>query len=132
LIEIADWLAETTGTKNIAYAGGCALNCVANTKVLSKGYDLFIPPAPHDGGSSVGCAIYGAVECYKIKNEYDWRFDYLGPDVDIHEVTKLVIENYPDLSIEKPDNLIEICAIICTGVKYFVCFKAIANLVREH
>ncbi|MDB5193293.1 MAG: carbamoyltransferase, partial [Segetibacter sp.] len=109
LIEIAAWLSETTGTKNIAYAGGCALNCVANTKVLEQGYDLFIPPAPHDGGSSVGCAIYGAMECYKIKNEYNWRLDYLGPDVDIHEVTKL-LENYPDLSIEKPDNLIEVCA----------------------
>lgn len=109
LIEIAAWLSEVTGTKNIAYAGGCALNCVANTKVLEQGYDLFIPPAPHDGGTSVGCAIYGAVECFKIKNEYEWRFDYLGPDVDIHEVTKL-IENYPDLRIEQPDNLVSLCA----------------------
>jgi carbamoyltransferase len=109
LIKIADWLSETTGSKNIAYAGGCALNCVANTKVLEQGYDLFIPPAPHDGGTSVGCAIYGAVECFKLKNEYSWRLDYLGPDVDIHEVTK-IIEEYPDLTIEKPDNLIEICA----------------------
>lgn len=109
LIDIATWLSKVTGTKNIAYAGGCALNCVANTKVLEQGYDLFIPPAPHDGGSSVGCALYGAIECYKIKNEYNWRLDYLGPDVDIHEVTKL-LENYPDLNIEKPDNLIEVCA----------------------
>jgi carbamoyltransferase len=109
LIEITAWLSEVTGTKKIAYAGGCALNCVANTKVLEHGYNLFIPPAPHDGGTSVGCAIYGAVECFKIKNEYEWRFDYLGPDVNIHEVTKL-IENYPDLNIEKPDNLIEVCS----------------------
>jgi carbamoyltransferase len=110
LIQIADWLTETTGTKNIAYAGGCALNCVANTKVLEQGYNVFIPPAPHDGGSSVGCAIYGAMECYKMKNEYDWRLDYLGPEVDIHEVTKLVEDKYPDLTIEKPDNLVELCA----------------------
>jgi carbamoyltransferase len=77
--------------------------------VLEQGYDLFIPPAPHDGGTSVGCAIYGAVECFKIKNEYEWRFDYLGPDVEVHEVTKL-IENYPDLTIQKPEHLIELCA----------------------
>ena len=109
MIEIAAWLTETTGTKNIAYAGGCALNCVANTKVLEQGYNLFIPPAPHDGGTSVGCAIYGVMECFKMKNEYNWRLDYLGPDVDIREVTKL-IKNYPDLNIEKPDNLIELCA----------------------
>ena len=109
LIKIALWLSEKTGTKNIAYAGGCALNCVANTKVLEQGYDLFIPPAPHDGGTSVGCAIYGAVECFKIKNEYDWRFDYLGPDVNLEEITELV-KNYPELSIEKPEDLIETCA----------------------
>ncbi|WP_207426746.1 carbamoyltransferase C-terminal domain-containing protein [Pedobacter sp. SYSU D00535] len=109
LIEIAKWLSEVTGTKNIAYAGGCALNCVANSKVLEQGYDLFIPPAPHDGGTSVGCAIYGAMECFKIKNEFQWRFDYLGPDVDIEQVTEL-IKQYPDLTISKPENLIEECA----------------------
>ncbi len=109
LIEIAAWLSEVTGTKNIAYAGGCALNCVANTRVLEQGYDLFIPPAPHDGGTSVGCAIYGAMEYFKLKNEFDWKFDYLGPAVDINEVTKL-IENYPELTIAEPENLIEECA----------------------
>jgi len=109
LTEIAAWLSKVTGTKNIAYAGGCALNCVANTKVLEQGYNLFIPPAPHDGGTSVGCAIYGAMECFKLKNEFDWKFDYLGPDVDLNEVTKL-IENYPELSIHQPENLIEECS----------------------
>ncbi len=109
LIEIAGWLSEVTGTKNIAYAGGCALNCVANTKVLEEGYNLFIPPAPHDGGTSVGCAIYGAIECFKLKNEFKWEFDYLGPDVDVHEVTK-VINNYTGLSIYKPDNIIDECS----------------------
>lgn len=108
LMEIAAWLSEATGTRNIAYAGGCALNCVANSKVLKDGYDLFIPPAPHDGGTSVGCAIFGAMECFKIKNEYNWRFDYLGPDVDIHEVKELV-KQYPDLSIHEPDDITEEC-----------------------
>src|SRR3954454_16317713 len=109
LIEISAWLTEITGTKNIAYAGGCALNCVANTKVLEQGYNLFIPPAPHDGGTSVGCAIYGAMQCYKMKNEFEWRFDYLGPDVDIEEVTEL-IKNYPDLEIHQPKDIIEECS----------------------
>jgi carbamoyltransferase len=108
LIAISAWLSEITGSKNIAYAGGCALNCVANTKVLEHGYNLFIPPAPHDGGTSVGCAIYGAMKCFKLKNEFKWRFDYLGPKVDIQEVKK-VIETYPDLGICRPENIIEEC-----------------------
>ena len=109
LVEIADWLADKTGTNNIAYAGGCALNCVANSKVLEQGYNLFIPPAPHDGGTSVGCAIYGAIECYKLQNQFHWEFDYLGPCVNIDKVPA-VIEQYPDLNIRKSDNLVEECA----------------------
>ncbi|WP_207423943.1 carbamoyltransferase C-terminal domain-containing protein [Desertivirga brevis] len=109
LMKAAQWLSDVTGTKNIAYAGGCALNCVANSKLLEMGLNVFIPPAPHDGGTSVGCAIYGAVECFKLQNEFEWRFDYLGPEVDIEQVTE-VIKNYPDLKIEKPEDLIEECA----------------------
>ncbi|MDB5109991.1 MAG: carbamoyltransferase [Mucilaginibacter sp.] len=109
LIEIAKWLTETTGINKIAYAGGCALNCVANSKVLEQGYDLFIPPAPHDGGTSVGCAIYGVMKCLKLKNEFQWCFDYLGPNVDLSKVTT-VVKNYPELEIHQPENLIEECA----------------------
>jgi len=109
LIKIAAWLSEVTGTKNIAYAGGCALNCVANSKVLEQGYDLFIPPAPHDGGTSVGCALFGVMECYKIPNEFLWRYDYLGPAISIHDIRKLV-EVYPEITINEPENIIEECA----------------------
>jgi carbamoyltransferase len=109
LIAIAGWLSKITGTKNIAYAGGCALNCVANSKVLDEGYNLFIPPAPHDGGTSVGCAIYGAMECFEIRNKFQWKFDYLGPDVNINEITR-IMEQYPDLDIHQPEDLIEECA----------------------
>lgn len=109
LMKAAQWLSDVTGTKNIAYAGGCALNCVANSKLLEMGLNVFIPPAPHDGGTSVGCAIYGAVECFKLQNEFEWRFDYLGPEVDIEQVTE-IIKNYPDLKIQKPADLIEECA----------------------
>jgi len=109
LIQIAAWLSEKTGTKNIVYAGGCALNCVANSKVLDAGYQLFIPPAPHDGGTSLGCAIYGAMEYYHLKNQFNWQRDYLGPCVNIDEV-KSLLKDYPDLRIEKPSDLIEECA----------------------
>ena len=109
LIKIAAWISETTGTKNIVYAGGCALNCVANSKLLEQGYNLFIPPAPHDGGTSVGCAIYGAMEYYKLKNQFRWDYDYLGPRVNVESITDLV-KDYPGLTIHKPENIIAECA----------------------
>jgi len=47
---------------NLVYMGGCALNCVANGKILPKYYsNSWIMPNPGDAGSSIGAAaaIYG-------------------------------------------------------------------------
>lgn len=110
LVEIAKWLSEKTGTKDIAYAGGCALNCVANSRVLDAGINLFIPPAPHDGGTSVGCAIYGAMQCYHLDNAFDWQQDYLGPCVEIENLPDVIEKNYPDLTVQKQAELPEFCA----------------------
>lgn len=54
-------LQEFTGEKNIALAGGVALNSVMNGKVLAskKFENVFVPPAPGDEGIAVGCAMYG-------------------------------------------------------------------------
>jgi carbamoyltransferase len=50
------------GEKRLAYAGGVALNCVANVAILTKGGfdDLYIPPAPTDAGTAIGCALHVA------------------------------------------------------------------------
>jgi len=46
---------------NFAYAGGVALNAVANHKVLKSGVvkNLYIQPAAGDNGLAIGCAYYG-------------------------------------------------------------------------
>ena len=47
---------ETKFFKNLVYAGGCALNSLANKKIFDKKYfdNIFIPYAPGDGGGSIG------------------------------------------------------------------------------
>ena len=52
-------LAAQTGQKNLCLAGGVALNCVANGKVLREGkFDqIWIQPAAGDAGGSVGAAL---------------------------------------------------------------------------
>ena len=82
LIKLANWLSERTGLPNLCYAGGTALNCVANQalKIASSFQELYIPPAPHDGGTAVGCAAYGASMLSGRWETIDWRTDYLGPD----------------------------------------------------
>src|SRR5690242_1466255 len=52
-------LARQTGSRNLGLAGGAALNCVANGKVLRAGHfdKLWIQPAAGDAGGAVGAAL---------------------------------------------------------------------------
>jgi carbamoyltransferase len=52
-------LHKTTGEKNLCLAGGVALNCVANGRILREGpFDnIWIQPAAGDAGSSLGVAL---------------------------------------------------------------------------
>ncbi|MEX2428080.1 MAG: carbamoyltransferase [Bacteroidales bacterium] len=52
---------ETTGLRNVCLAGGVALNCVANGKILKNGLvdNLFIQPAAGDAGGAIGAAYVG-------------------------------------------------------------------------
>ena len=52
-------LARQTGAKNLCLAGGVALNCVANGKVLRDGHfdNIWIQPAAGDAGGALGAAL---------------------------------------------------------------------------
>ncbi|MCS7084592.1 MAG: carbamoyltransferase C-terminal domain-containing protein, partial [Bacteroidia bacterium] len=53
-------LQAQTGARYLYYAGGCALNIVANTKLVESGAfeDVFIPPCCNDSGLSIGAAAF--------------------------------------------------------------------------
>lgn len=54
-------LRRATGERNLCLAGGVALNCSMNGKIARSGlFDhIYIHPAAHDAGTSVGAALYG-------------------------------------------------------------------------
>ena len=54
-------MAAETGMENLCLAGGVALNCVANGKVLRDGHfqNIWIQPAAGDAGGALGAALAG-------------------------------------------------------------------------
>jgi len=60
LLKMATHLQHTTGARNCCFAGGVALNSVANSKLLrSAGFDrIYIQPAAGDSGGALGAAQY--------------------------------------------------------------------------
>lgn len=61
IIKIARNIRQTTGLKNLCLAGGVALNCVANGKLLREKIfeKIWIQPAAGDAGGSIGAALAG-------------------------------------------------------------------------
>jgi len=59
VFRMADTARELTGSKNLVMAGGVALNCVANGKLLKRGAfeNIWIQPAAGDAGGALGAAL---------------------------------------------------------------------------
>jgi carbamoyltransferase len=59
LLRLARSTRADTGMKNLCLAGGVALNCVANGKILAEGIfeNIWVQPAAGDAGGSVGAAL---------------------------------------------------------------------------
>ncbi len=62
LLELVGWLHERTGGRVLTLAGGVALNCVANTRLLDSGPydDVWVQPAAGDAGTALGGALHVA------------------------------------------------------------------------
>lgn len=105
VLEVAHWLHRETGAENLCFAGGTGLNCSTNDRLLRETpfRRVFIPPAPSDAGTSLGCAIYGLTELAGQPCEWRWENDYLGPEprkADIEEAVRgaddLIVERIED------------------------------------
>ncbi len=61
VLKMANHAREITGCKNLVLAGGVALNCVANGKLLKEGSfeNIWIQPAAGDAGGALGAALAG-------------------------------------------------------------------------
>lgn len=95
---------DLTGLDNLSLAGGCALNCVANGKIKKyTGFkDIYIQPAAHDGGTSIGSALYMAYKNGEIKKSIYKDTTYFGPKFTNKEIEKVLIKN--GISYEKVKN----------------------------
>lgn len=93
LVKIAIKAKSLTNMDNLVLAGGVALNCVANSKILSKsGFkNVWIQPAAGDAGGALGAALYfyynyqGANRNTDNINDFQ-KGSYLGPEFTDEEI----------------------------------------------
>jgi carbamoyltransferase len=111
VLKMAEEAKFVTNSKNLCLAGGVALNCVANGKLLKEGIfeNIYIQPAAGDAGGALGAAMIANYMYFDSERTIDGRKDkmqgtYLGPDFSVKEIelmsrkAKSVYKNYSDFN----------------------------------
>ena len=103
VIKVAKHIKKETKMKFLCLAGGVALNCVANGKILRSGIfdDIWIQPAAGDAGGAMGCAFFTYYHYLENQRIADNKSDfmkgaYLGPEFKNDSIKSFLINNeYP-------------------------------------
>jgi carbamoyltransferase len=121
MYRMAKHVRKQTGQRNLCLAGGVALNCVANGKILREGiFDrIWIQPAAGDAGGALGAALFGWHEYLGNPRKADGvkdsqRGSYLGPEFKRDDIrTFLQSQNAPFVELEDheiPDRTADLIA----------------------
>lgn len=115
VLKLGRGIRKDTGARNLCLAGGVALNCVANGKLLREGVfdNIWIQPAAGDAGGALGAALAG----YHIhKNQPRkvagggkdaMRGSYLGPVWEQSDIERRLTEAGAKFTVLPDDQLIE-------------------------
>ncbi len=95
LLNMAKYLHKTTGMKNLCMAGGVALNCVANTRILHEsGFEqLYVQPAAGDGGGALGAALWAYNTLLGKPRNFRMEHAYWGRANSESEISQFLVQN---------------------------------------
>jgi len=123
VLRLARSLAKQSGSRNLCLAGGVALNCVANGKVLRDGSfdNIWIQPAAGDAGGAVGAAL-ASYHLFKDQprktNGADAMFGaYLGPSFPQDEIERRMTASGARFAVLDEADMIETTAQAIAGQK---------------
>ena len=111
MLHLCGHYAGATGQRRLALAGGVALNCTANGKLLSSGTfdDIYVQPAAGDDGSALGAALYRAAAAGELRNER-LPVPFLGPGYTPAEVDAVLADYRDRVHVEQFATLAQTCA----------------------
>ena len=80
LLNMVRHVHKQTGQQYLCMAGGVALNCVANGRILREGpfEDLFVQPASSDAGGALGAALFAYHQLQNRPQRFVMKHAYLG------------------------------------------------------
>ena len=113
MIKLSKSIRKEYGLKNLCLAGGVALNCVANGKILKEKIfeNIWIQPAAGDAGGALGAALAlwhnEQNNNRKISENDNMKGSYLGPEYDQKQIEKELLLAGAKFKLYDQDDLIE-------------------------
>ena len=121
VLKMAAEAKRLTGSRHLCLAGGVALNCVANGKLLKEGLfdDIWIQPAAGDAGGALGAAYCTYYIYFNKPRVADFTTDkmkgtFLGPEISDKEIEN-VAKKY-NAAYKKYDSFNELAAVTCRQI----------------
>lgn len=100
MLRMAKHVYKETGQKNLCLAGGVALNCVGNGRILREGpfENIWIQPAAGDAGGALGAALFVWYQYLENNRTADGKRDsqqgsYLGPKYENGQILNYLNQN---------------------------------------
>jgi len=123
IIKLAKYAKKLIGEENLVLAGGVALNCCANGKLLSENIfkNIWIQPASGDAGGSLGAALayyYSKTKEQRVINSNldSQEGSYLGPSYSKEEIKQYLDQKeIPFKEYKKNETAIEIASLLSNG-----------------
>jgi carbamoyltransferase len=117
VLKLARNIAKTTGEKNLCLAGGVALNCVANGKLLRENIfdNIWIQPAAGDAGGALGAALAAYHLMLKgprhvTPSRDGMKGSYLGPEFSSTDVAERLAQSGAVFSMHTDDEITDLTA----------------------
>jgi carbamoyltransferase len=124
VLKIGNHVYKETGLKDVCLAGGVALNCVANGRLLREGpfENIWIQPAAGDAGGALGAALIGWYKYHNKPRTADGKTDqqkgsYLGPQYSDEEINSFIKSNNLVAKKYEENELIKIVADLIANEK---------------
>jgi carbamoyltransferase len=94
ILHLAKETARLSGKKNLCLAGGVALNCLANQRILESGLfeKVFVQPASNDAGTSIGAALSSYYSLNPDGSRFPFSNIYLGPAFSNEQILRAITQ----------------------------------------
>ena len=110
MLHLCGHFGRSTGLRKLALAGGVALNCTANGRLMRSGLfdEIYVQPAAGDDGAALGSALYRAAQAGEVRNTR-MQVPFYGP---AHSMDRIEADlaGFSDVETVRFGSLAETCA----------------------